>query len=91
MIAILILGGIFYLIGAFVAGKILKRKTKTWQAILSAAILFVGWTWLLHSANEGSISSGASSIVGSSTIALFIGLKSETFLNTSEKEEESDV
>jgi drug/metabolite transporter superfamily protein YnfA len=61
MIVALILAGIFYLIGAFIAGKILKRKAKTWQAIIGAAILFIGWLWLLHVSYEGNVPSVSSS------------------------------
>jgi len=85
MLGTLIIAGIFYLIGAFISGKLVKSQIKTWKALLSSFMLFIIWLWFIHLFYEGNVPSTASSQVGLSTIMLFIGLRSDRFLTAGKK------
>lgn len=85
MLGALIIAVIFYFIGAFISGKLVKKQVETWKALLSSFLLFIVWTWFLYLTYEANIPQSATAIVGIGCIMLYTGLRSDKFLPADKK------
>lgn len=90
MLVYLIIGSIFYLIGALISGKIVKNQVKTWKALLSTFILLILWLWFLHFSYEANIPQTAINQASFGSAMLFFGLRSDKFLPDEKKKKVSD-